>query len=160
MAGRLLDVLNDEEKDLTARIAVAKSELEVVGEQLAADARRLAKIKRDQTAEKAGIEDLQKQAHELGIKIEAAGVRHDHEKATEAYQVQKPDRYDVEVYQVANGKRNGAVRYYVKMWWGNRTKIIYEGVDDMAHTIARNVADLTGQKQLNTHAVESKKDIW
>lgn len=160
MAGRLLDVLNDEEKDLTARIVVVKSELDAVEEQLAAGARRMAKIGREEKAEKAGIEDLQKQARELGVKIEAAVVRHDHAKATEAYEVQKPDRYDVEVYEVTNVKRNGAVRFYVKMWWGNRAKIIYEGGNDIAHTFARSIADLTGQKQINTHAVSSKKDIW
>lgn len=156
MAGRLLDVLNDEEKDLQGRVATARSELDAVEEQLAASARQLGKATKELT-------DLKDECKEVGARIEAAVSRGNPEAAEKAYQANKPDRYDVTVYFLKPQNRGGGkkrVTGYVKMYWGNRVKIIFEGDPGMAETVAQKVLDLTGQSKLKVVEVNSKQAIW
>jgi len=161
MPSRLIDVLTGDEKVLDRRVTAAKDLLAGV-EQRVADAKKehertCASITRDKKA----VEVLTKELQGLGAMKMAHGVRTNPLEAEKEYTIRKPDRYDVSIMEVPNHQRQGTLTFFVKMYWGNRCRILWEGRDGaLAVVIAHNVAQLTGQDDVKHHRIPSKKNLF
>ncbi len=160
MVARLIDVLTDQERNVKARLGAVHVELDTANglleQVLEKHEKMLIHINRDREARDA----LRKELENLGSLVNNTRARTDPKLAEEIYEASKPDRYDVELFQIPSLTRNGMLKLYVKMWWGNTAKILYEGNDyETATRLAQKISDLTGKGTFAHREVDSKKDI-
>lgn len=159
MVARMIDVLSDQEKVLERRVFAAKELLASVNQRVADARKEHEKICKNVAKDKKARDILTKELKALNeIKVNY-NMRANPDLAKEEYKVRKPDRYDVQVMRVYHHGENRNI-FYVKMYWGNVCRMIYEGPDgDMARDIARKIACLTGQDTVHNLKVASKKDL-
>lgn len=153
MAGRLIDVLGSDERELQSQVMALEARVVAMNEEL-----RYAEGRKSEVH--AVVTKLKEEAEELQVQ---AAVRGDAEAAKQAYSVQKPERFDVVVYRLRppkHGRTEKTTVGFVKMWWGNRSKIIYEGAPAMAEVIGQKVVDLTSQRALRVTDIDTKQALF
>lgn len=161
MTTRLIDVLTEDEKVLDRRVIAMKDLLVSVNTRVS-EARQehervCKRIERDKKAHEVLILELKG----LGAMKVSHGVRTSSKDAKEEYKARKPDRYDVSVMEVPNHQRGGTITFFVKMYWGNQARILYEGTTwEAARALAQKIADLTGQGDFPCHRVPAKKNLF
>ncbi len=161
MVARIIDVLTDKEHELTTMVSAAQRNLLSINNQVKSAIDDHTIICVNITRDKKARDVLAQELHDLGERVATRKSRTDPDAAEEAYKVLKPYRYDIVVYQVPNRATGGSATHYVKMWWGNVAKVIYEGHDvNRADRLAQKITDLTGRESYRTCIVKSKKDIW
>ncbi len=159
MNRRLIDVLNDQEKEVTLQICAARDSLDRVTEAFAKSTAEHELVCKGIIRDKKAAAALAQELIDLDERLTQRKNRMNPDAAEEAYRVLKPNRYDVELIQVRH-QRNDTLTYYVKMWWGNRYRVIYESNDEtMARSVAIKITDLTGRENFVHREVDSKKDI-